>query len=71
MKKIKKLSEEKTDDRDELSNESDEGIHHKKKELKEFEEKNKHFTATKNGTKKEFIIDTGSPITTMPPDEKS
>ena len=32
----------------------------------------KHFTATVqiNGIKKEFIIDTGSPITTRPPDER-
>ena len=32
----------------------------------------KHFTATVqiNGIKKEFIIDTGSPISKMPPDER-
>ena len=34
-------------------------------------EKNKHYTATVNiNGKKEFIIDSGSPITIMPPDEK-
>ena len=50
--------------------ESDESIHHIK-ELKKFE-KSKHYTATVkfNGIKKEFMIDTGSPITIMPPDEK-
>ena len=33
---------------------------------------NKHFTAVVrvNGIKKEFIIDTGSPISIMPPDER-
>ena len=33
---------------------------------------NKHFTATVqiNRIKKEFIIDTGSPISIMPPDER-
>ena len=41
------------------------------KEIKAIEEKNKHYTATIkiNGVKKEIIIDTGSPITIMPPDE--
>ena len=39
--------------------------------MKKIEEKNKHHTATVkiNGIKKEFIINTGSPII-MPPDEK-
>ena len=33
---------------------------------------NKHFTATVqiNGVKKEFIIDTGSPVSIKPPDER-
>ena len=33
---------------------------------------NKHFTATVqiNGIKKEFLIDTGSPVSIMPPDKR-
>ena len=52
--------EEETDDRDEISSESEESKHHIKK-IKKIEGKNKHYTATMkiNGTKKEFIIDTG------------
>ena len=61
----------KKEERNETSSESDESIHHIK-EIKKIEENNKHYTATVkiNGIKKEFIIDTGSPITIMPPDEK-
>ena len=68
---VKKLTEEETEDRSETSSESDESIHHIK-EIKKIEEENKHYTATVkiNGIKEEFIIDTGSPITIMPPDEK-
>ena len=42
------------------------------KTKKKIEEKNKHYTATVkiNGIKKEFITDTGSPITILPPEEK-
>ena len=42
------------------------------KEMKKIEEMNKHYTALVkiNWTKKECIIDTGSPITIMPLDEK-
>ena len=56
--------------RDETSSDSGESIHHIR-EIKKIEEKNKHYTATVliNGKKKEVIIDTGSPITIMPPDE--
>ena len=67
---MKKLTEEETDDRDETSSDLEKSIHHIR-EIKTIEEKNKHYTATVkiNGKKKEFIIDTGSPITKMPPDE--
>ena len=60
-----------TEDEAQQPNESEERIHHIK-EIKTIEEKNKHYTATIkiNGVKKEFIIDTGSSITTMPPDER-
>ena len=39
--------------------------------MKKNQEKNKHYTATIkiNVKKKEFIIDTGPPITIMPPEE--
>ena len=68
---MKRLTEEKTDDRNETSSESDDSIHHIK-EIKENEEKSKHFTETLkiNEIKKELIIVTGSPIMIMPPDEK-
>ena len=65
---MKKLTEEETDDRDETSSDSEESIHHIR-EIKKIEEKNKHYTATVKINGKKFIIDTGSPITIMPPDE--
>ena len=67
---MKQLTEEEIDDRDETLSESEESIH-QIRERKKIEEKSKHYTATVeiNGKKKEFIIDTGSPITIMPPDE--
>ena len=69
--KVKKFTEEEMEDRNETSSKSDESIHHRK-EIKEIEEKSKHYTAIVkvNGIEKEFIIDTGSPLTIMPPDEK-
>ena len=68
---VKQLTEEEIEGQNDTSSESDESIHHIK-EIKKIEEKNKHYTATVkiNGIKKEFIIDTGSPITIMPPDKK-
>ena len=53
------------------TSESEESIHHIKG-IKAIEEKNNHYAATIkiNGVKKEFIIDTRSPITIMPPDER-
>ena len=67
---MKKLIEEETDDRDETSCDSGKSTHHIR-EVKKIEENKKHYTATVkiNRKKKEFIIDTGSPIKIMPPDE--
>ena len=68
---VKRLTEEETNDPDESTSDSEESIHHIK-EIKKINEMNKHFTATVqiNGIKKEFIIDTGSPTSKMPPDER-
>ena len=68
---VKRLTEEEMNEPDESTSESDESIHHIK-EIKKIKEMNKHFTAVVrvNGVKKEFIIDTGSPISIMPPDER-
>ena len=68
---MKRLTEDETQQPNESTSESGESIHHIK-EIKAIEEKNKHYTATIkiNGVKKEFIIDTGSPIPIMPPDER-
>ena len=67
---MKQLTEDEIDDREETSSESEESIHHIR-EIKNIEEKNKHYTATVkiNGKKKDFKSDTGSPKTIMPPDE--
>ena len=69
---VKRPTEEEADYQDELSSESNESIHHLK-EMKITEETNKHYIATVkiNGKKKEFLIDTRSPITITPPDEES
>ena len=69
---MKRLTEDETQQLNESTSESEESTHHIK-ELKVIEEKNKQYTATIkiNGVKKEFIIDTGSPITIMPPDERT
>ena len=68
---VKRLTEDETQQPNESTSESEESIHHIR-EVRTIEEKNKHYTATIriNGVKKEFIIDTGSPITIMPPDER-
>ena len=68
---VKRLTEDENLQPNESTSESEEIIHHIK-EVKAIKEKNKHYTATIkiNGVKKEFIIDTGSPITIMPPDER-
>ena len=68
---MKRLPEDDAQQPNESTSESEESIHHIK-EIKTIEEKNKHYTATIkiNGVKKEFIIDTGSPITIMPSDER-
>ena len=68
---VKRLTEDEDQQPNESTSESEESIYHIK-EIKAIEEKNKHYTATIkiNGVRKEFIIDTGSPITIMPPDER-
>ena len=44
---------------------------HTVEEIKNIEKKEKHYTAKKiDGIQKEFIIDTGSPVTIMPFDEQ-
>ena len=68
---VKRLTEEETNEPNESTSDSDVSIHHIK-EIKKINEMNKHFTATVqiNGIKKEFIIDTGSPVSIMPPHER-
>ena len=64
-------SNDQTNEPNESSCESEEDKQHIK-EIKKIEETNKHYTATVkiNGIAKEFIIDTGSPISIMPPDKR-
>ena len=68
---VKRLTEDEMNEPNESSCESEESIHHIK-EIKKIEETNKHYTANVkiNGIMKEFIIDTGSPISIMPPDKR-
>ena len=68
---VKRLTEEEVNELNESSCELDEDIQHIN-EIKKIEETNKHFTATVkiNGIAKEFIIDTGYPISIMPPDKR-
>ena len=68
---VKRLTEDEDQQPNESTSESKESIHHIK-EIKTTEEQNKHYTATIkiNGVRKEFIIDTGSPITMMTLDER-
>ena len=68
---VKRLTENKPNESDEPSSESEDSIHHIK-EIKKIDETNKHFTTTLkiNGIPKKFIIDTRSPISLMPPDER-
>ena len=53
----------------ESTSDSNDSVHHIK-EINKINEMSKHFTAVVqiNGIKKEFIIDTGSPTSIMPPD---
>ena len=68
---VKKLTEEEEIEPNESMSESDESIYHIE-EIKKIVEQQKHYTAKIkiNGTPKEFIIDTGSPVTIMPLDEQ-
>ena len=67
----KRLTEDEPNESDRSSNESEESIHHIK-EIKKIDETNEHFTTMLkiNGVTKEFIIDTGSPRSLMPSDER-
>ena len=68
---VKRLTKNELNEPDEPSSQSEDSIHYRK-EIKKIDEKNKHFTTTLkiNGVMKEIIIDTGSPISLKPPDEK-
>ena len=68
---MKNLTEETAIETNKSLSVLDEMIHHKE-EIKNIEAKLKHYTAKikRNGIQKEFIIDTGSPVTTMPFDER-
>ena len=68
---MKRLTEEETNEWNESSCESEVDIKHIR-EIKKIEETNKHYTATVkiNGIIKEFIIDTGSQISIMPPGQR-
>ena len=68
---MKRLTEEDTNEPNESTSDSDGSIY-LIKEIKKINEMNKHFTATVqiNGKKKEFIIDTGSPVSIMPPNKR-
>ena len=68
---MKKLIEETANETNESLSESEESIHHIE-EIKNIEEKQKNHTAKLKitGIQKEFIIDTGSPVTIMPFDER-
>ena len=67
---LSKLTEEEETEPNESMSESDESIYHIE-EIKNIVEQQKHYKAKIkiNGTPKEFIIDTGSPVTIMPLDE--
>ena len=68
---MKKLTEDKVNETNESLRKSEESIHDIE-EIKNIEEKQKHYTARIkiNGIQKEFIIDTGSPVSIMPFDER-
>ena len=68
---VKRLTEDEMNEPNESSCESEESIHHIK-EIKKIEETNKHYIANVKikGIMKEFKIDTGSPISIMPPDKR-
>ena len=68
---VKRLTEDELNEPNESSCESEESIHHIKG-IKKIEETKKLYTANVkiNGVMKEFIADTGSPISIMPPDKR-
>ena len=68
---VKKLTEEEEVEPNESMSESDESIYHLE-EIKKIVEQQKHYTAKIkiNGTPKEIVIDTGSPVKIVPLDEQ-
>ena len=68
---MRKLTKEEEAEPNESMSESDESIYHIE-EIKNVVEQQKHYTAKIkiNVTPKEFIIDTGSPVSIMPLDEQ-
>ena len=70
IKNIRTVNKEETEPNESMS-ESDESKYHIE-EIKNIVEQQKHYTAKikVNGTPKEFIIDTGSPVTIKPLDEQ-
>ena len=68
---VKKLAENELNESDEPSSYSEDSIH-QIREIIKIDETNKHFTTTLkiNGVMKEFIIDTGWPISLIPPEER-
>ena len=64
---MRKLTEDERIEPNDSMSESDESIYYIK-EIKNIVEQQKHYTAKVkiNGTQREFIIDTGSPVTIMP-----
>ena len=68
---MRKLTDDERIEPNESMSESDESIYHIK-EINNIVEHQKHYTAKVkiNGTQRAFIIDTGSPVTIMPLDER-
>ena len=68
---MRKLTEDERLESNESMSESDESIHHIE-EIKNIVEQQQHYTAKtkKNGTQRDFIIDTGSSVRILPLDER-
>ena len=67
---MKRLTEEEMNESNESTDESNESIHHKKNKDDRRNKQTLQSNSKKNGVRKEFITDTGSPITIMPMDKK-
>ena len=68
---MRKLIEDERTESNESMSESDESTHNTE-EIKNIVEQQKHYTAKIkiNGAEREFFVDTGSPVTIMPLDER-